>query len=1468
VTASNPWQIATQDPQDLLALIEEERRKERGPECARVSYVAPESATERWVAGEFASLLGVDRAGMEDDFFALGGHSLLATQLVARIRTHFRLEALLHWIIDGSTVARLAERIDAATREGRQTLSEDDPFPVAAADERARHDPFSLTDVQQAYWLGRNQAFELGNISTHVYMEFETAETLDVDRLERAWQRLVERHDMLRAQIDDGRQRVLPRVPSYRIPVSDLTAASPGQVSAHIETTRGEMSHHIFETTRWPLFDIRVTRLPGSATRTHFGIDILIVDAGSIALLFREWERLYREPDGDLSALPVTFRDYIETAARLKQRKLYARSWEYWSARMATLPNAPQLPTAKTPRTIQRPRFVRRMGKLDAATWARLKRRAGAVSVTPATLLATAFGDVLATWSRSTHFTLNLTLFNRLPLHPQVSAVVGDFTSVTLLEMTVRPGEDFLSRVHRVQRQLWSDIDHRYVGGVEVMREMARRQSALVSMPVVFTSMLGLERALGGQSPVLGSEVYGISQTPQVSLDHIVLGEDEGTLRFCWDAVEELFPSGMLDAMFESYRRRLDELAGGPWAVEPRPLLPEAQRERMASWNATNAAVTPGLLHEPFAEQARLHPNRVAVVAADRTLRFGELAREARQLARRLRSWGVQPNELVAVVMERGWEQVVAVLGVLESGAAYVPIDAGLPPERRMHLLDRCDVRAIVTQRRVGEAGPWPEGVHKVCVDGGLEGLDDGPLAAVQGEKDLAYVIFTSGSTGTPKGVMIEHRAALNTVRDVTERNAVTAQDRVLAVSSLSFDLSVYDIFGVLGAGGAIVILGRSETREPGRWVQLIEQHGVTVWNSVPALLQMLVDHQQGRNNRAVRSLRLAMLSGDWLPVTLPDRARSLVPGLRVVTMGGATEAAIWSIEYPVGQVDPAWPSVPYGKPMKNQRWHVLGDGLLPRPVWVPGELYIGGEGLARGYWKEPRLTEERFVRHPKTGERLYRTGDWGRYLDDGNIEFLGREDGQVKIRGFRVELGEIDAVLAALPEVREALSSTFADPSGQKSLVAYVVRNPGLDIDDAGIRAGLARRLPEYMVPSHVVFVDALPLSPNGKVDRKALPSPTVARANQTFVAPRNEQERRIAELWQSVLGAEKIGVTDNFFALGGHSLMALVLVSRMRRELGLDVPLATILQHQTIEALVASLRGAGNPAGHIVTLNAKGSRPPLVLVAGMGGYGFVFEGLARFLGPDQPVWILNAIGADDEGADGNTTIENMAAIYESEILGASPSGPLVLGGYSFGMLVAFELARSLQQRGRPVPLLVSFDGYAPGFPKLLPLAKRLASHAKTFLRGEGSGRRVYVRNRLKKLKARVYVRMGRPEEAEDRIPLADPETDKRLRKLGARLNKASHTYYPTFMLSSALLLVKTSISERWIGTDMDDPVYGWRSWTTGRIEVVTVFGEHLKMFQDENQRLMAQAIGNALHSRGETSRDVLSGVTGFNET
>jgi amino acid adenylation domain-containing protein len=924
-------------------------------------------------------------------------------------------------------------------------------FSTVEPDAARRGDPFPLTEIQQAYWIGRSAAHDIGDVSIHAYVEVE-GDGIDLRRLEQSWHRVVSRHDMLRAIVlPDGSQRILPAVPRYEVRVTDARNQNPDLLASTLAATREELSHQVLPAESWPGFEIRATLLDGGRTRVHISIDLLHIDGGSLMILIDEWMRLYRDDAADLPALELSYRDYVLGEIAQRDSEGYEQSVQYWRDRIATLPPAPVLPVARARSAGARTRFRRRSATLEPGAWQRLKARATQSGLTPSAVLLAAYADVLGCWSSNDAFTLNVTLFNRLPLHPQVNRILGDFTSLVLVAATPATGRSFAESCATMQRELWSGLEHRHVSGIRVLRELARAQNSTTGalMPVVFTSMLDLA-AQGFRPPfsplrTLGEVVYSVTQTPQVWLDHQVLEED-GALILTWDSVEDLFPAGLLDDMFAAYTRLLHRLADDETAWREGNLthIPQEQLDQRARLNATDVAVPPETLLTLFLRQAATRPDHPAVITSGRTLTYAETRRRANRLGRTLRALGAKPGTLVAVVMDKGWEQAVATIGIHLAGAAYLPIDPSLPAERRRYLLADGQVRLVVTQPWLDRQLEWPADVELICVDADEPpAADDTSLTPVQGPGDLSHVIYTSGSAGVPKGVMIEHRNVVNRIIDVNHRLGVGPQDRMLALSALHHDLSVYDIFGVLAAGATIVIPDPERTRDPAHWAELMAREGVTMWNSVPAFLQMLVEYLEQRADQPElmpRSLRCAVLAGDWIPVSLPGRLRSLVDGVQVIASGGPTETTIWDIWYPVEHIDPAWPSIPYGKPMSNTHYYVLNKALEPCPVWVAGQIHIGGAGLARGYWRDAARTRERFITHPQTGERIYCSGDMGRYLPDGNLEFLGREDLQVKIRGQRVELGEIEAALKEHPGLDGAAVAALGETRQLTRLVAYVV--------------------------------------------------------------------------------------------------------------------------------------------------------------------------------------------------------------------------------------------------------------------------------------------------------------------------------------------------------------------------------------------------------------------------------------------
>ncbi len=1094
----------------------------------------------------------------------LGLDSLLAFELRDALRRMMGSAPEPAVLLSARTLADLAAMLP--------TQKTENAAEQVLADPGQRFEPFPLTDIQMAYWLGRTSRFALGG-PCHVYWEFIGNPDRDPGRLEDAFNRLLVMHDMLRAVVGaDGLQRVLPSVDRYEIERHDWRNRND-PVEA-LDALRAGMARERFDPEHWPLFHVAYSQ-DRTCSRIHLSIDLLIIDVPSLAVMLKQWTDLESDPTLALATPAIGYRDYVLHQKQQETTAGYQAALAYWSKRAPTLPPAPILPEMKPLDARSDWTWRRHHATLDADAWRALLSHARSTGVTPVVALVSAFGEVIARWAARPHFSLNLTVNDRDRIHPDIPSVIGDFTSTVLLGFDGTQTLAFGPRALAVGQELANHLGHARFSGVKVL-QLRPAGADPTLMPVVFTSMLGY----GALSGSLGRLDFGATQTPQVWLDVQVM-ESDGALVVTWDAIDGLFPDGLIATMFAAWVAALNALAeqGELWERPLSAWLDHAERARRDRRNATDCPVAEGLLHEPFLRQALDHPDHIAVVAPDATITYGDLLRHAEAISLSLGT--VEPNRLVAVVLPKGWQQIAAAIGILMSGGAYLPIDPALPEARRHHLLVRGEVATVLTSSTT--AVSCPTGVRIVEVDR----LPPAPASAGMPKRrasphDLAYVIFTSGSTGEPKGVMIEHRSALNTVIDVNERYSVTPRDRVLGLSALGFDLSVYDIFGILGAGGVLVLPTQKSIGDPDHLARLVLDHNVTIWNSVPMFMQLFVSAEQA--TEALQGLRLVMMSGDWIPIGLPPRLHQANPALDVVSLGGATEASIWSIAYTVGSQDPTWASVPYGFPMRNQRFHVLDDDMADCLDGMSGELYIAGVGLARGYWRDKDTTDARFVRHPVTGERLYRTGDHGRYRDDGVIEFLGRVDGQVKLGGFRIELGEIEASLARHPGIRQAVVVVRGGRTDHKSLAAFFVSEAANPPDASDLRAYLGTSLPNYMIPSTFERLTALPLNSNEKVDRKTLAmwkQPGAAgfqeiRLPQAIAAPAvraAELEERILAIWKEVLGNPTLPADGKLFEHGAHSFHAVDANARINRALRIGCTVTDIFEFATVRALAEAL-------------------------------------------------------------------------------------------------------------------------------------------------------------------------------------------------------------------------------------------------------------------------------------------------------
>jgi pyochelin synthetase len=1038
---------------------------------------------------------------------------------------------------------------------------------------------FPLTLLQRGYLIGRGDSVEMGNTASHIYHEIDGR--WDLTRLESALREVVARHPMLRTSFTpDGRQVTLPSVP-VAIGRLDLRGLPAAEQEARLAELREQRSHRILPADRAPLLAADVTLLADDRMRLHVGHDGLVMDAISMFAFFDQWWRAY---NGKLPAEPggaegphASFADYVASIEEISAGPAGQRSRDWWLARLDDLPPHPELPLAASPAAIGRPRFVQHTVRLDAARWAALRERAAEAGVTPTVALLTAYAETLARWGAGRRFTLTTTVAVRPPGH---AAAIGNFSQTMLVEVVLDTDSAFTARARAMQARMRADLDHRHFSGIEVLRELARRQlqrdGAATRMPFTFNSAIGHDGPDGSALELFGPEVYTSSQTPQLWLNGFCFESGDGLVAQ-FDEVAGLFPDGLIAALVSGYAELLGRLtSGAAWQAARFDLLPPDQRARRRAANDTARPVSATLLPALFAEQAARTPQACAVLTSGGALSYRELFAGAAGAAAWLREHGLRRDELAALVMSRGSAQVTGILATVMAGGAYLPVDAALPAERVRYMLRDGRVRCVLTSTgwRPDENGA---AIDVLDLPAAVAGSTWDPLPGASLD-DLAYVLYTSGTTGEPKGVMVSQRSVANVVADCNERFGVGPGDRFMAISAFSFDLSVYDVFGALSAGAALVMPDADRAADPAHWLELCARFGVTVWNSVPAIARLLAEQARPGD---LASLRLVMLSGDRIPATLPAALRRAAPDARLVSLGGPTETTIWNVWHPIADATGSGGRIPYGRPNANNRAYILDADDMDAPEWVTGEICAAGAGLARGYWADEARTAARFYRDERLGERIYRTGDLGRYLPDGTMDILGRADFQVKINGHRVEAGEVEARLGAIAAIKQAVVVRQPGTTGDR-LVAHLVQAGARPGDDE-IRRTLAEHLPGYMVPSLFVWHEILPLTRNGKVDRVALSKWDVPGAPSGRSGARHAAVAGpigpLRHIWGEVLGIPEaeIGEDADLFELGGDSLAAARIFTAVRKETGVGITLDQLYLVRTVAGMagfVESLR------------------------------------------------------------------------------------------------------------------------------------------------------------------------------------------------------------------------------------------------------------------------------------------------------
>jgi surfactin family lipopeptide synthetase C len=1313
-----------------------------------------------------------------------------------------------------------------------------------------KHETYPLSPLQEGMLF-----HSLASIGTGVDIEqiiCSIHEQLDVEAFQRAWSRVVERHAVLRSQFewretDEPRQVVIPEV-SFKGECFDWKSLSIHEQEKSLETYIQKDRAQGFDIGQAPLMRLAIFELGNEEYKFIWTFHHILLDGRAFPLILEEvftfYEAFIENRDIELGS-PRPYRDYVMWVGE----RDFAKDEKFWREHLGGF-------SSPTPLIVGAPLSAEKktMGaegsvqiRIPRTLTSALRHFSSSNGLTMNTLFEGAWTLLLSRYNNEEDILYGTTrscrgasiegaesmiglLINTVPIRVKIGKQTKMIDWLKQLrEQHVQMRDYIHSPLYEIQR--WSDIAH---------------GSPLFESLVVFENyyLNSYMQSKGGRWVNREFEYRGRTNYPLVLVGY---DDDEMLLRIEFD--EGRFTRDTIQRMLGHLQTILQNIPGNlDTRIVDIPMLTQFERNQLlVEWNATQIDYPRDkCIHELFEEQVNRTPDAIALVFEDQQMTYGELDRKANQLASYLKKLGVGPDVLVGTCMERSSEMVVGLIGILKAGGAYAPIDSSYPKERLAFMVEDTGMAVLLTQSVMVSAFPvFP--LKMLCLDTEWETVareSDQNVPACSTAEGLAYVMYTSGSTGTPKGVEVLHRGVVRLVIN-TNYSRLNEKEIFLLMAPISFDASTFELWAAL-LNGATCIIYPADVPNADKLADIIRRHFVSTLWLTSSLFNAFIDE----NPQALRGISQLLIGGEQLSVPHVLRAQEGLPGTQIINGYGPTENTTFTCCYSIPQGLPQdTTTIPIGRPIANTQVYILDKHRQPVPVGVPGELYTGGDGLARGYLNRHELTAEKFIPDPfsaEPGARLYKTGDLVRYCPDGTIEFLGRIDQQVKIRGFRIELGEIESVLGQHEVVREVVVMAREDVPGDKRLVAYIVPEGEQTPSVSVLRQYLKEKLPEYMVPNAYVLLEKFPLSQNGKVDRRSLPTPEHTRPEleETYIAPRTPVEQSLSEIWADVLGVERVGVNDNFFELGGYSLLAVRLFVRIRKWSGIDLPLATLFKSPTVRALAELIDPSSGTAPisretmseitspvqqwrSLVPIQPEGKHPPVFLVHAIGGNVLNYLPLLHYLGPDQPVYGLQARGLDGVLSP-HSSMKEMASHYIAEIRSVQSSGPYFLGGASFGGTVALEIAQQLTEQGEKVALLVLFDSVGPGAHGYRYWRTSLRSRLS--LNGGGLAQKTplllyfskrlfqYFTNRVRNLRCSFFRLTKRP------IPL-----ELRERELLKYHNKCLISYMPHPYLGP-ITLFRGPAGNAW---PYNDPELGWKDIAKGELKTIIIDAHHLEFME-----------------------------------
>ncbi len=1324
-----------------------------------------------------------------------------------------------------------------------------------------------LTFNQESLWF-----LEQLNPNTATYNLYDALRLrgkLDLGLLQRTLETIVQRHESLRTTIQtidgEAQQIIHPSLP-IQIKHIDLSPTHAEKREHEVLQILTREAEQPFDLAAAPLVRFALVKLQDNEFIFFVLMHHILSDGWSIGIFWQEFTQIYNSLaqgiPSTLAPLPIQFGDFAAWQQRQKAAAI-EQQLSYWKQQLADAPSLLQLPTDAPRPAVQSFRGAQVNRLFTDELRNELKEFSRREGATLFMTLLTAFKALLVRYTEQEDIVLGAPLAGRT--EQQTENLIGFFANVLVLRTDLSGDPDFRSALRQCRETVLGAFSHQDVPFEKLVQELRPERS--LSHNPIFQIAFALQPENSGELAIEGFELNPIKISVVNSKFDMFfsLAETPAGLRATVEYNTDLFAPSTIEQLLTRYQNLLTAILANPAArISTLPMLTATEQQLLSEWNTTATAYPHDIcVHTLFEKQAQQTPDAVAVIADEVHLTYRELNRRANQVAHYLRKQGVQPDTLVGLFTERSLLMVIGVLGILKAGGAYLPLDPGYPKSRLAFMLDDAQTPVILTQHKL-RAGLPENAAHIICLD-----ADAATIAAhsevdpdnITHAENLAYAIYTSGSTGQPKGTVIEHRAVSRLVHN-TNYLQLNAQDCIAQISNISFDAATFELWGALLHGAKLALINKEIALSPKEFVAQLRAKKITTMFVTTALFNLLSREVP----TAFSTLKTVMFGGEACD---PDCVREVLKNgapQRLLHVYGPTESTTFATWHLVTEVSENATTIPIGRPISNTTIHILDRNFQPVPVGIPGEIFIGGDGLARGYLNRPALTEEKFLAIADCGlqiadsisanpqsaiphQQLYRTGDIARFLPDGSIEFIGRKDSQIKLRGFRIELGEIESAVLAHPAIKDCVIVVAANSDADKRLLAYFVAAQHLMPTPQELRAFLQQQLPDFMIPAQFIALPEMPLNQNGKVDRKKLPQPEnlLAATVTEFVAPSDELETQLTQIWAEKLSVQRVSINDNFFALGGHSLIAVRVFSALEKSLGIRLPLATLFKAPTIKQLATAIRELGwESSWHsIVPLQAQGTRPPFFCVHAVGGNVLEYQDLAHYINNDQPFYALQSLGLDGKQTP-LTNIEEMAAHYIQEIRLLQPNGPYYLGGRSFGGTVAFEMAQQLHAQGETIAVLAMLDTYPLGWQQLLSqeeaermkkefLRLRIKRHLSNLRQLSLSGKIDYVltkadykKRKYKNWLWRAQQKFGGAEATSLQHALRNIEE---LNYLAAK--KYTPQRYPgqvTFFCANEEI-------------SLDENLTGWQILAAGGLEVVTVPGDHQTMIKEPHvQQLAAQ--------------------------